>query len=63
MIERTYRGVDPQPTITAPLPLPRDGHSESVRLATFRQSFATRNGVVAPFPLPATASASPGRRR
>ena len=54
MIERTLRGVWPATTITAPLPLRRDAHDESLRLATFRQSDGTRNGVVAPFPRPAS---------
>lgn len=49
-VERTFPGVDPQPAITAPLPLPTDAHEESLRLLTFVQSRNTSDGVVAPFP-------------
>lgn len=55
MIERTYRGVDPHPTITAPCaPVDRwiDHHDEAIRLATFRQSENTRDGQLAPFRAP-----------
>ena len=55
MIERTFRGVMPARSITAPVHQQRDAHDEALRLATFRQSDDTRNGVVAPFPTkPAT---------
>lgn len=56
MIERTYKGVNPHPTITAPLaPVDRwiDHHDEDVRLATFQQSDQSRGGNVAPFLTPA----------
>ena len=63
MIERTYRGVAPSPTITAPLPLPRDGHDELLRRLTFAQSRDTRDGVVAKFPRPASVPSFPSRGR
>lgn len=55
MIERTFRGVAPHPSITAPLaPVDRwiDHHDEAIRLATFRQSADTRDGQLAPFQAP-----------
>lgn len=54
MIQRTYPGVSPPPAITAPLPMPLDHTDEAIRLATFRQSEETRDGLVAPFPTPET---------
>lgn len=65
MIERTYRGVAPHPSITAPLaPVDRwiDHHDEAIRLATFRQSAETRDGQLAPFPTPTNDNAGePGK--
>ena len=54
MIERTFPGVHPHPTITAPLHMPLDHHDEALRLATFVQSDAMRNNrVVTPSRNPA----------
>lgn len=53
MIERTHKGVNPNPTITAPTaPVDqwRDYTDEDLRLRTFLQSQNTRAGKVAPFP-------------
>lgn len=64
MIERTFRGVAPHPSITAPLaPVDRwiDHHDEAIRLATFRQSELTRGGYRAPFPPPTNDAGEPGK--
>lgn len=54
MIQRTYRGVSPPPSITAPLPMPRDHREESLRLHTFALSDAMRNNrIVTPSRNPA----------
>lgn len=53
MIEKTFRGVSPNGTITAPTaPVDqwRDYTDEELRLRTFLQSHNTRAGKVAPFP-------------
>ena len=57
MIQRTYRGVSPPPSITAPLPMPLDHHDEALRLASFAQSDAMRNNrIVTPSRNPARTS-------
>ena len=57
MIQRTYRGVSPPPSITAPLPMPLDYHDEALRMASFAQSDAMRNNrVVTPSRNPASTS-------
>lgn len=51
MIQRTYRGVTPPASITAPIAdtLDRDHTTETDRLATFDQSARSIGGKVAPF--------------
>lgn len=55
MIERTFRGVYPEPTITAPLSdmldALRDNRDETLRLAYFDQSARTEAGKRAEFVL------------
>lgn len=54
MIQRTYRGVSPPPSITAPLPMALDYHDEALRMASFAQSDAMRNNrIVTPSRNPA----------
>jgi hypothetical protein len=53
VIERTFKGVNPHPTITAPMAPVDQWHyytDEALRQASFQQSSETRDGKVAPFP-------------